>query len=77
LLYQVQIVGELAGKQELSESLDHWQRPELNRGQRLMSYVGKVSAGRKGAKQSKETGDRSNGTCFRHDSGDAPGCSIV
>src|SRR3984885_6997888 len=32
------LVGELAGKQELSESLDHWQRSELNRGQRLMSY---------------------------------------
>jgi len=30
--------GELAGRQELSESLDHWQRSELNRGQRLMSY---------------------------------------
>jgi hypothetical protein len=27
--------------------------------------MGKVSVGRKGAKQSKETGDRSNGTCFR------------
>ena len=27
--------------------------------------MGKVSAGRKGAKQSKETGERSNGTCFR------------
>src|SRR5258707_4483734 len=26
------LVGELTGKQELSESLDHWQRPELNRG---------------------------------------------
>jgi 2-polyprenyl-6-methoxyphenol hydroxylase-like FAD-dependent oxidoreductase len=32
------LVGELAGRQELSESLDHWQRSELNRGQRLMSY---------------------------------------
>jgi 2-polyprenyl-6-methoxyphenol hydroxylase-like FAD-dependent oxidoreductase len=32
------LVGELAGEQELSESLDHWQRSELNRGQRLMSY---------------------------------------
>jgi 2-polyprenyl-6-methoxyphenol hydroxylase-like FAD-dependent oxidoreductase len=32
------LVGELAGKQELSESLEHWQRSELNRGQRLMSY---------------------------------------
>jgi 2-polyprenyl-6-methoxyphenol hydroxylase-like FAD-dependent oxidoreductase len=32
------LVGELAGKQELAESLDHWQRSELNRGQRLMSY---------------------------------------
>jgi 2-polyprenyl-6-methoxyphenol hydroxylase-like FAD-dependent oxidoreductase len=32
------LVGELAGKQELSESLDHWQRSELDRGQRLMSY---------------------------------------
>jgi 2-polyprenyl-6-methoxyphenol hydroxylase-like FAD-dependent oxidoreductase len=32
------LVGELAGKQELSESLDHWQRSELNRGHRLMSY---------------------------------------
>jgi 2-polyprenyl-6-methoxyphenol hydroxylase-like FAD-dependent oxidoreductase len=32
------LVGELAGKQELSESLDHWQQSELNRGQRLMSY---------------------------------------
>ena len=32
------LVGELTGKQELSESLDHWQRSELNRGQRLMSY---------------------------------------
>jgi hypothetical protein len=32
------LVGELAGNQELSESLDHWQRSELNRGQRLMSY---------------------------------------
>jgi 2-polyprenyl-6-methoxyphenol hydroxylase-like FAD-dependent oxidoreductase len=31
------LVGELAGKQELSESLDHWQQSELNRGQRLMS----------------------------------------
>jgi hypothetical protein len=31
-------VGELAGNQELSESLDHWQRSELKRGQRLMSY---------------------------------------
>jgi hypothetical protein len=28
--------------------------------------MGKVSAGRKGAKQSKETGERSNGTCFRN-----------
>jgi hypothetical protein len=27
--------------------------------------MGKVSAGRKGAKQSKETGERSNGNCFR------------
>jgi hypothetical protein len=27
--------------------------------------MGKVSVGRKVAKQSKETGDRSNGTCFR------------
>jgi hypothetical protein len=26
--------------------------------------MGKASAGRKGAEQSKETGDRSNGTCF-------------
>jgi 2-polyprenyl-6-methoxyphenol hydroxylase-like FAD-dependent oxidoreductase len=32
------LVGELTGKQELSESLDRWQRSELNRGQRLMSY---------------------------------------
>jgi len=32
------LVGELAGKLELSELLDHWQRSELNRGQRLMSY---------------------------------------
>jgi 2-polyprenyl-6-methoxyphenol hydroxylase-like FAD-dependent oxidoreductase len=32
------LVGELVGKQELSESLDHWQRSELDRGQRLMSY---------------------------------------
>jgi len=32
------LVGEMTGKQELSESLDHWQRSELNRGQRLMSY---------------------------------------
>jgi hypothetical protein len=32
------LVGELAGKQELSESLDHRQRLELNPGQRLMSY---------------------------------------
>jgi 2-polyprenyl-6-methoxyphenol hydroxylase-like FAD-dependent oxidoreductase len=32
------LVGELAGKQELSESLEHWQGSELNRGQRLMSY---------------------------------------
>jgi 2-polyprenyl-6-methoxyphenol hydroxylase-like FAD-dependent oxidoreductase len=32
------LVGELTGKQELSESLDHWQRSELNRGQRLISY---------------------------------------
>jgi 2-polyprenyl-6-methoxyphenol hydroxylase-like FAD-dependent oxidoreductase len=32
------LVGELAGEQELSESLDHWQRSELHRGQRLMSY---------------------------------------
>jgi 2-polyprenyl-6-methoxyphenol hydroxylase-like FAD-dependent oxidoreductase len=32
------LVGELAGKQELSDSLDPWQRSELNRGQRLMSY---------------------------------------
>jgi len=31
-------VGEMTGKQVLSESLDHWQRTELNRGQRLMSY---------------------------------------
>jgi hypothetical protein len=30
--------GGLAGKQELSESLDHWQQSELKRGQRLMSY---------------------------------------
>ena len=28
----------LAGKRELPESLEHWQRSELNRGQRLMSY---------------------------------------
>jgi 2-polyprenyl-6-methoxyphenol hydroxylase-like FAD-dependent oxidoreductase len=32
------LVGELAGSQELSKSLDQWQRSELNRGQRLMSY---------------------------------------
>jgi len=32
------LVGELAGKQELSKSLEHWQGSELNRGQRLMSY---------------------------------------
>ncbi|WP_406706879.1 FAD binding domain-containing protein [Tunturibacter empetritectus] len=32
------LVGELAGKQELSESLDHWKRSEFDRGQRLMSY---------------------------------------
>jgi 2-polyprenyl-6-methoxyphenol hydroxylase-like FAD-dependent oxidoreductase len=32
------LVGELAAEQELSESLDQWQRSELNRGRRLMSY---------------------------------------
>jgi len=32
------LVGELAKKQTLSESLDSWQRSELDRGHRLMSY---------------------------------------
>ena len=32
------LAGELAGKQELSEALEHWQETELNRGERLMSY---------------------------------------
>jgi 2-polyprenyl-6-methoxyphenol hydroxylase-like FAD-dependent oxidoreductase len=32
------LVGELSGEQALSEPLDHWQRSELTRGQRLMSY---------------------------------------
>jgi 2-polyprenyl-6-methoxyphenol hydroxylase-like FAD-dependent oxidoreductase len=32
------LVEELAGERDLSESLDHWQRSELNRGRRLMSY---------------------------------------
>src|SRR5271167_1378304 len=32
------LAGDLAGKQELPESLEHWQRSELNRGRRLMSY---------------------------------------
>jgi len=32
------LVGELAGKQGLSEALEHWQRSELHRGQQLMSY---------------------------------------
>lgn len=32
------LVGELAGKQELSEALEQWQRSELNRGRQLMSY---------------------------------------
>ena len=32
------LAAELAGKQELSEALEHWQLSELNRGQRLMTY---------------------------------------
>jgi hypothetical protein len=56
-------VGELAGKQELSESLDHWQRSELNRGQRLMSY-GQGLGRSQGAKQSEETGDRPTAPAF-------------